>query len=75
MTTIAADTPWLTVAQAAAYMQIGEDSVRSALATGELQGFQRRAGGHWRLHRDACDSYLKGEVAPIEPPRVSRARR
>ena len=53
--------PWMTVAQVVAYSITGERDVLAALADGSLRGYQRTAGGRWRIHRDDVDAWLRGE--------------
>ncbi len=54
---------WFTTRQAAAFTGYHQDTVRKALEAGEIAGSQRRAGGHWRIHRDDLDRWLRGERA------------
>ena len=56
------ETPWMNVQQAASYMRRHPVSVRKDLEAGNLVGYQRKApNGHWRIHRDDCDRFLRGE--------------
>lgn len=68
--------PWLKVAPAAIYSGRGEDLVRAALASQELRGYQRTPGGHWSIHVDDLDAWIRCEQpAPSPAPRVARPQR
>ena len=58
----APSSPWMTVPQVQTYSATGKADVLAALADGSLRGYQRRAGGRWRIHRDDVDSWLRGEA-------------
>ena len=54
---------WFNTSQAAEYTGWSYDTVVRALREGTLQGQQRGAGKHWRIHRDALDAWNGGGVA------------
>jgi excisionase family DNA binding protein len=54
------DRIWFSVAQAAEYATCHRDTVRKAAEASELHGSQRKARGHWRIHRDCLDAWLAG---------------
>lgn len=70
-----AEGPWLTVPEAAARGRAGESTILRALATEELHGEQRVKGGKWRIHVDELDAWVRGEVADVNVPAVTRRRR
>lgn len=53
--------PWLTLAEAAQYARRGQESVRLALASGELRGVQASKGAKWRVRTVDLDAWLMGE--------------
>lgn len=54
--------PWLTTRQAATYAGRNPQTVRDALADGELVGYQRTApNGRWRIHIEDIDAWVRGE--------------
>lgn len=56
------ETPWLLVNQAANYLAMHPDTVRTLLRRGDLKGV--KTGGTWRTRTDWCDTYLmKGTAA------------
>ncbi|OQM82079.1 MULTISPECIES: helix-turn-helix domain-containing protein [unclassified Rhodococcus (in: high G+C Gram-positive bacteria)] len=56
------ESPWMDVNEAAAYMRRHPVTVRKDLESERLLGYQRKApNGHWRIHRDDCDRFLRGE--------------
>lgn len=56
------DSPWLIPAEAAAYARTDLDSVYEALHNGELVGHRRGGRGRWRIHSDALDAWIRGEL-------------
>jgi excisionase family DNA binding protein len=68
------ETPWLTTAQAALYIHRHEEYIRELLRAGAIHGSQTGPNGRWLIHRDALDAYVRGEVAPVEVPKVTRKR-
>lgn len=53
-----------TTAQAAEYADCHVDTVRKAVAAGELHGGQRRQGGRWSVRKECLDAWLDGEKCP-----------
>lgn len=51
------------VEQAAEYANCHPQTVRKALAAGELKGGQRKAHGRWSIRREDLDAWLDGERA------------
>ena len=51
---------WHTLAETAAYAKAGESTVRYAAQAGELRGYQRVKGGHWRFLFSDVDRWLVG---------------
>lgn len=68
------DTPWMKVAEAAEYTRRSKTIIFAALRSGELRGNQRKSAGTWLIHRDDLDAWLRGDVADVEVPKVSRRR-
>lgn len=66
---LAVSTPWLTLAESAAYSKRGKNTVWQALAAGELRGNQTGRNGKWLVHRDDLDAWIKGEIAEVRVPR------
>lgn len=72
--------PWLTVAEAVTYTKRAKTTVHEALRDGSLLGSQPMrngkplAGGKWLIHRDDLDRWVRGEIAPARPARVTRPR-
>ncbi|WP_072713752.1 helix-turn-helix domain-containing protein, partial [Rhodococcus rhodnii] len=59
------DSPWMTVAEAAAYMRRHPKTVLRMLYDGELAGYQAtEPNGRWRIHRDDADNALRGHRPP-----------
>lgn len=65
---------WFTVPEAADYARRNKGTVWRAVQSGELVGYQRDAGGHWTIHRDDLDRWIRGET-PVQAPAVCRPRR
>lgn len=61
MSTATTNRIWFTTNQAAELSGHHPQTVRAALISGELKGSQRRAGSHWRIHRDALTAWIEGE--------------
>jgi len=55
------DSPWMTVGQTASYTGRHYKTVLAALQDEVLEGHQRARRGHWRVHRDAADSWVRGK--------------
>ena len=51
---------WLTVQEAAWLARCSCNTVRHALESGELRGYQRRKGGRWHIHREDVDAWMRG---------------
>jgi excisionase family DNA binding protein len=51
---------WHTTNTAAAYADLHRQTIADALRSGELVGAQRTDGGHWRIHVDDLDAWLRG---------------
>lgn len=46
-----------TVAEAAKYLKVHEQTIYKLLRTGKLKG--AKVGKDWRIHKDVLDDYLK----------------
>jgi excisionase family DNA binding protein len=62
----------LTPAQAAAYLQVGEDVVLREAEGGRLPG--RKLGAEWRFLRHAIAEWLRSAPAGEAPPKSSKDR-
>ena len=51
---------WLKVQEAAWLARDSCNTIRHALESGELRGYQRKKGGRWRIHRNDLDAWMKG---------------
>ena len=52
---------WHTTASAAEYASCHPQTVLKALRSGELEGFQRKGKGNWRIATSALDQWIRGE--------------
>jgi hypothetical protein len=52
---------WLTAQQVASRAGRHVVRVRAALYAGELHGHQRTDRGHWRVHVDSVDAWIRAE--------------
>lgn len=68
------ESPWLTTAEAAQYAKRSRDGIARALRSGELRGNQPGRKGSWLIHRDDLDAFIRGEVADVKVPVVTRRR-
>lgn len=68
------DSPWRTPKEAADYTRCSVDTLLDALRSQELRGYQSGSGGRWRIHLDDLDAWVRGEVADVQIPAVSRRR-
>jgi helix-turn-helix protein len=66
--------PWLTVKEAAPYSKRSANTIKNALREGSLIGSQTKPGGIWVIHVDNLDAWIKGEIADVRPPAVTRRR-
>lgn len=57
--------PWLLAGDAATRARCGRREIIAALNDGSLRGYQRRAGGTWRIHVDDLDAWLRGQAPPV----------
>jgi excisionase family DNA binding protein len=55
------DRVWLTPAEVQDITGFGRTEVYAALQTGELEGHQRGKGRLWRIHKDAVETWVRGE--------------
>lgn len=55
---------WLSVAQVAEHAGRHPVTVRTALSSGALHGYQRKAGASWRVHVDCVEAWLRGSTCP-----------
>ena len=69
------DTPWLEVPEAAEYARRHTQTIKNALRDGSLRGSQTKRNGKWLVHRDDLDAWLRGEIADVQPPAVTRRSR
>ncbi|WP_408641765.1 helix-turn-helix domain-containing protein [Saccharopolyspora oryzae] len=53
--------PWMTVSQVAAYASRSTKTVLRALQARQLAGSQPVRRGHWRIHRDDVDAWIRGD--------------
>jgi excisionase family DNA binding protein len=65
----------LTVAEAAKISNRHPDTLRRALACGELHGAQRVRGGRWSIRPECLDAWLDGEPCEHQGPRHYQRRR
>ena len=61
---------WHSPASAAVYADASVDTIGDALRSGDLLGYQRVAGGKWRIHVTDLDAWIKGEP-PVTARRAS----
>jgi excisionase family DNA binding protein len=66
--------PWLTVGEAAERARTGASELHRALAADELRGYQRKTGGKWRIHVEDLDAWVRGEIADVRVPSITRGR-
>lgn len=66
--------PWLTVPEAAERARAGVSTVLRALQAEELRGSQITKGGKWRVHVDDLDAWVRGEIASVTVPPITRGR-
>jgi excisionase family DNA binding protein len=67
--------PWLTLKEAAAESKLNPETLRGAIARGQLRAIKVNGGhGPYRLRRSWVDTWLEGEWSH-EPPEVHRLRR
>ena len=55
---------WLTTATAAEHAGYHPVTIRKALESGALHGFQATAGKHWRIDPECVDAYVQGRPCP-----------
>lgn len=55
------DRTWHTTETAADHVNCHPQTVRKALASGDLHGRQRTAKGHWRIHVECLDAWAAGD--------------
>lgn len=66
---------WFSVPAGSIYTGRARDTLLRALRSGELVGHQRAGKhGHWAITRDALDAWMRGEVAEVTVPTVTRGR-
>lgn len=53
--------PWFGTTDGGKYASRHAKTLLKALRRGELRGFQSKANGTWRIHRDDLDAWLRGE--------------
>lgn len=68
------ESPWLTVTEAAERARIAASDLHRALAGDELRGYQRVKGGKWRINVEDLDAWIRGEIADVRIPAVTRGR-
>jgi excisionase family DNA binding protein len=61
------DSPWLSLAEAAAYAKFHKSTLADALRDGSLRGYQVRPGGDWRIRASDLDAWISGERVPATP--------
>ncbi|ADG98791.1 DNA binding domain protein, excisionase family [Segniliparus rotundus DSM 44985] len=67
---MSAQSPWLTVQEAADYARRHPVTVRAALSSGQLKGYRRTVpGGTWSIRRDDLEAWL------TQPPVQRRRKR
>ncbi|MCP2168109.1 helix-turn-helix domain-containing protein [Goodfellowiella coeruleoviolacea] len=58
------DSPWFpqpAVKNAAEYAGCHPKTLLAALQSGECKGYQAKARGRWRVHKDDVDRWIRGE--------------
>jgi excisionase family DNA binding protein len=65
---------WLTTKDAATYAKRSTAFITRALRSGELRGNQPGRKGTWLVHREDLDAWIRGEIADVEVPFVTRRR-
>jgi excisionase family DNA binding protein len=65
---------WLGVQECRVVSGRGVGRIREALRSGELRGYQDGKGGHWHVHRSDLNAWMRGEVAPVVVPDVTKRR-
>jgi excisionase family DNA binding protein len=73
-TNVSDNTPWLTALEATHYARRHINTINRALRSGELRGNQTARRGRWLIHRDDLDAWIRGEVADVQVPKVTRRR-
>lgn len=68
------DSPWYEVPEAAQYARRHPQTIKNALRDGSLRGSQTVKNGKWLVHRDDLDAWLRGEIADVVPPRITRRK-
>lgn len=68
------ESPWMTTNETAAYARCHVNTVNKAARSGELRGSQTGRSGKWLFHREAVDAWIKGEIAEITVPVVTRRK-
>lgn len=68
------ESPWLNTAEAANYSRRHLNTISKALRTGELTGNQTCRGGTWLINREHLDAWIRGEIADVKVPVVTRRR-
>jgi excisionase family DNA binding protein len=63
------------LAEAAEYVRMDPETVRRAMAAGELRAVQSMRGGRWRTRVEWLDAWMAGETAALVIPRVTRPQR
>jgi excisionase family DNA binding protein len=67
-------TPWLTVNEAADRARRGRRVILDALADESLRGYRPGEHGHWRIHIDDLDAWVRGERAEVQIQPITRRR-
>jgi hypothetical protein len=67
--------PVLTVAEVAAKARKHPDTVRIALADGDLHGTQRVPRGKWTVRESCADAWIDGQLCSHVVPNVTPIRR
>lgn len=68
------DSPWRTPQEAADYARKSRDTVLDACRAQELRAYQSGRNGRWTIHVEDLDAWVRGEVADVQIPVVTRRR-
>lgn len=64
---------WLSTVAASSHADVHKDVILDAIRDGELRGYQRKPGAHYRIKIEDIDAWLEGKPAPEElVPAITR---
>ena len=64
-----ADSPWLTLDEAAAYAKVSTATITRARKGGGLRGYKVQGKKLWRFHVADLDQWLVGQISADVAPR------